>query len=566
MNAETREDVERLVSKLIDGRLSQAEATRLDGLLLQSPEALALYRELLDNHEALCAIYPGDVFEASLESSELPGRNTTRRSPLLLSFRSEWLWASAATILVAVGLTGFFLGREQGLPTAGMPTANKVDSTDDRVEQTIAGHATLRRALDVQWSGDTASYREGDVLPAGTLKFDDGVAEIDFFCGATLIVEGPATLDLESDWSVRVAGGRLRANVPPAARGFVVKAAGSEIVDLGTEFALEVSSQNARVEVIDGEVELRGGEHDGNRLITGQRQWLKGSQPHPEAFAGLSTVSDLQHRREDAEEQRFAEWKNLSQHLAADERLIAYYPIAETQVERIVRNAARTGSERDGRLVGPVDRTKGRFGAESAGLEFDRPGARVRARIDGEFQAFTFACWVRIDGLDHRYNALFMGDGYENGEPHWQIRDDGRLMFSVMVDDTQEIPYFERIDQRIVKDAGLHHVYLTKPFWDISKSGRWFHLVAVYDPIGRRVVQYVNGERLGDEEIADKFHVSALRIGPAEIGNWGQPFRSTPWFAVRNLNGTIDELAIFNAALSSDEIQTLYEEGKPLGY
>ncbi len=57
-----------------------------------------------------------------------------------------------------------------------------------------------------------------------------------------------------------------------------------------------------------------------------------------------------------------------------------------------------------------------------------------------------------------------------------------------------------------------------------------------------------------------------LRIGPAEIGNWGQPLRTSPWFSVRNLNGTIDELAIFGTALQQDEIQHLYEQGKPLGY
>lgn len=576
MNTDPIEELERLVSKLIDGRLSSAEATLLNSLLLELPQALARYHELLDNHEALCAIYPGDVYEVSLKSGELSGRiaadaTTVKHeivgpSSLTLLVRQQWLWATAAAILVAVGLTGYFVGQKGIHPHREPPLAESDEQHLDAKEQTIAGHATLRRALGVRWSGTTGAYREGDVLPAGKLQFDDGVAEIDFFCGATLIVEGPAKLDLESDWSVRVDGGRLRASVPPAARGFVVKAVGSEIVDLGTEFALEVGSQNARVEVIDGEVELRGGEHNGNHLTTGQRQWLRGSRPQPAALEGLSTIGDLRQRSVDAEARRFVEWKLHALQLAADKRLIAYFPIAENQAERIVRNAAGTGSDRDGQLVGPVDRTNGRFGSESSGLEFDRPGARVRTRIDGEFQAFTFACWVRIDGLDHRYNALFMGDGYENGEPHWQIRDDGRLMFSVMVDDTQEIPYFERIDQRIVKDAGLHHVYLTKPFWDISKSGRWFHLVAVYDPIGRRVVQYVNGERLGDEEIADKFHVTALRIGPAEIGNWGQPFRSTPWFAVRNLNGTIDELSIFNATLSSDEIQTLYEEGKPLGY
>ena len=159
-----------------------------------------------------------------------------------------------------------------------------------------------------------------------------------------------------------------------------------------------------------------------------------------------------------------------------------------------------------------------------------------------------------------------MGDGYENGEPHWQIRDDGSLMFSVMVDDSQDVTVVNEFDEQAVKDAGLHRVYFTKPFWDRSKSGQWFHLAAVYDPAKRRVNQYVNGELLSSQEIEDKFYISKLRIGPAEIGNWGQPFRDTPWFAVRNLNGTIDELAIFNAALPGDEIADLYQQGKPLGY
>ena len=52
-------------------------------------------------------------------------------------------------------------------------------------------------------------------------------------------------------------------------------------------------------------------------------------------------------------------------------------------------------------------------------------------------------------------------------------------------------------------------------------SGCWFHVAAVYDPISRRVTQYVNGEQVSNEEIVDKFYISKLRIGPAEIGNWG---------------------------------------------
>ncbi|MDB4614750.1 FecR domain-containing protein, partial [bacterium] len=367
------------------------------------------------------------------------------------------------------------------------------------------------------------------------------------------------------DWSVLVNKGRLRANVPPAARGFIVRAAGSEIVDLGTEFALEVASENARVEVIDGEVEIRGGEHDGNHLLTGQRRWLKGTDT-PESFKQLSTLAELKLRRQSATSARFATWQAHSQELRKDDRLIAYFPIASNRAERVIRNVAATGAALDGKVVGPVELTSGRFGATSSGLEFGRPGARARTRIDGEYAAFTFACWVRIDRLDRVYNALFMSDGYETGELHWQIRNDGRLMFSVMVDDTQGVETFSELEQRVVQTAGLARVYYSEPIWDISKSGQWFHLAAVYDPESRRVVQYANGKRVGDDKIIDKFHIESLRIGPAEIGNWGQPFRKTPWFSVRNFDGTVDELAIFNAALSAEEIEHLFQHGKPLGY
>ena len=63
------------------------------------------------------------------------------------------------------------------------------------------------------------------------------------------------------------------------------------------------------------------------------------------------------------------------------------------------------------------------------------------------------------------------------------------------------------------------------------------------------------------EEIKDEFVSQALQIGAAEIGNWGQPFRKSSDFAVRNLDGGIDEMIILNTALSSDEIHDIYLVG-----
>ncbi|WP_231691155.1 LamG-like jellyroll fold domain-containing protein [Aureliella helgolandensis] len=553
-----------LIFKAIDQTATPAEFDRLQDAIEQDHEVRAEYLRAVRLCESLGEIASG-AFSVNSSKTDVPVRfakqnESTHRS--LAGGLKLSRFAIAATMLIAVGVATFWFGQQENSTTN---VADKGEQTETIKESQIAGHATLRRSVDLKWTAGGNEYRDGDVLTNGSLQFEEGVAEIDFFCGATLIVEGPAALNIESDWSVEVTSGRLRANVPPAARGFIVRAAGSEIVDLGTEFALEVRAENARVEVIDGEVEIRGGEHNGNHLLTGQRQWLIGTET-PESLNGLSTLDELRIRQENAASERFDTWQALSQKLRQDERLVAYFPIAENLAQRFVRNAAGTGDILDGKLVGPVERATGRFGPKSTGLAFGHPGARVRTRIDREFKAFTFACWVRIDSLEHVYNALFMSDGYETGESHWQIRNDGRLMFSVMVDDTQSVQTFSELEQREVETAGLARVYYSEPIWDISKSGQWFHLAAVYDPVGRRVVQYANGMQVGSEEIIDKFYIDTLRIGPAEIGNWGQPFRKTPWFSVRNLNGTIDELAVFDAALTTKEINTLFENGKPLGY
>ena len=568
----TRE-LDELISAWLDGRIDDCQSQSLQSKLRESHEAREKFRELakLDAAMRQIAGENGCVSYENTRSNSLESH--TENIAISLASNSPFkvlTWsriAIAATTLLIVSVIAYRMGR-MGVGE----TAMKNDGSNEQIasevvsERKLSGFATLRRVAGIEWPAAGLSYREGDMLPEGIFEFDDGVAEIDFFCGARLIVEGPSKMFLESDWSVRFVKGRLRANVPPAARGFTVKAADSEIIDLGTEFALDVSRESIRVEVLDGEIKLKGGQHHGSHLVTGESRSLLGVELSEDAFEGLSTFDDVSRRHEESQRIRFNRWKKFSNQLDRDDRLIAYYPVLEFKDGRSISNTADTSDERHGTLVGPVGFANGRFGAVSSSLEFDRPGARVRTRIDGEFHAFTFATWVRIDELSQKYNALFMSDGYENGEPHWQIRDDGRLMFSVMVDDSQEIHVKNAMDQKVVRDAGLHRVYFTEPIWDFLNSGQWFHLAVVYDPAGRQVCQYVNGTRISSEEIIDKFFVDSLRIGTAEIGNWGQPFRNSPWFAVRNLNGAIDELAIYNAALSGEEILNLYENGKPHGY
>ena len=95
-------------------------------------------------------------------------------------------------------------------------------------------------------------------------------------------------------------------------------------------------------------------------------------------------------------------------------------------------------------------------------------------------------------------------------------------------------------------------------------SGRWIQIATSYDTEEKMVRHYVNGEMISEEAIPDEFLVETVEMGAASIGNWSEPrYRKDPEFAVRNLNGAMDEFAIFSAALDEDEIRKIYETGKP---
>lgn len=550
-------EVDDLVNQLLDQHLSDADANRLNALLASSREAVARYRQLLDTHQAICDLYPGDVFHRGLDHDEPsvqagpPGSKDRRPRPVIA-------WIGLGIAGCVLGLLGYTIGEytTSRRGDAGAPAA-------EFIEGTLAGHAVLRQAVEVAWPEHSPAYQAGSLLPAGNLAFASGIAVIDFFCGATLVVEGPARLEILSDWAVTVHDGRLEATIPAAAQGFVVNAVDTEIIDLGTRFALDLSGDAAQVAVLDGEILVRGKAFEDQLLRTGDAAALADDPLDPSFVSHIPRLDAVEARADDNRRQRFTSYRSFAETLARDPRLIAFYPAAATITGRRLVNAAATPATSDGQLIGPAEVIPGRFAQASAGVSLSRPGSRVRTKIDGTFSAFTFACWARIDSLQHTYNALFLADGYENGEPHWQIRQDGRLMFSVMVDEDRELTYPRGPGRPPLPDAGFHRVYFSEPVWNTSMSGRWLHLAAVYDPQSRQVIQFLDGQEVCREEITDAFFIADLSIGAAEIGNWGQPFRTTPEFAVRNLDGAIDEMIIFDAALSGADIQNLYRQGTP---
>src|SRR5262249_24725851 len=133
--------------------------------------------------------------------------------------------------------------------------------------------AVLTRVVDVRWGATELPTEEGDELPKGRLRLEDGWVQVEFFSGAIVILEGPADLELLSPVKVFCHRGKMRTHVPQHARGFTVGAPGADAVDLGTEFAMRVDERGrGEVHVLDGEVELHG---TGDHPATGGVKTLK---------------------------------------------------------------------------------------------------------------------------------------------------------------------------------------------------------------------------------------------------------------------------------------------------
>jgi hypothetical protein len=360
-----------------------------------------------------------------------------------------------------------------------------------------------------------------------------------------VLIEGATQIEILSAWEARCVSGRVRVHVPPAAKGFLMHAPDVKLEDLGTEFALNVNGQDSAVHVFDGEVIAHT---KGNAPAS-----LKEGMTLGQTDAGFLPIGDVHDLVRQRQERRHAEWQKWSQEMCKDPRLVAYYTFKhwpDDRWDRLVKSyAIPPQKQRAGGAVG-AKWTQGRWPGKDA-LEFKRPGDRLRLNLDGTYTALTLSAWVKVDSVDKKYNSLLLTDGYDNGEPHWQIYEDGSLMFSIIY----------RPDG-ITRGGDWNQIYFSKPVFSADSLGRWHHIAVSYDNQSGQAIQYFDGAEVSRE--VSKRHQAGRPItyGPCELGNWGLPTQAHP-FPIRNLNGAIDEFAIYSAVLSGAEIQSIFENGNP---
>jgi len=179
--------------------------------------------------------------------------------------------------------------------------------------------------------------------------------------------------------------------------------------------------------------------------------------------------------------------------------------------------------DNDGTLINNPTWTSGQV---RGALSFDGINDYVDVGYVSECDALSIGLWVNLDSLPHTWNSLFHNNGWESGDIHFMIRGDGRVEFAMW-----------GMPDRLSNFA-----------FSSSTFGEWYHIAVVYDRWAKTVDFYINGQH--DVRRTYSSTRSAV-LGPLRIGGWN--------WEVRNFHGWIDELQLYDRALSAADIEQLYQ-------
>ncbi len=405
--------------------------------------------------------------------------------------------------------------------------------------------ATLTRTANCRWDFADAQTEIGSRLPPSEIHLASGVAEIVFDQGTRVILEGPAYFTPQSARSGFLRSGKLVALVPPRADAFVIQTPSSVVTDHGAEYGLSVDG--------NGTTELHA--FSGSVDVGIRRDLL--SPPTLLAYRAGDAVRISM--RNDAAPQPIPARENaFVRHVRPPEldfpnSLVSYWNFDEQGGP-----AGDAVGRNDGALQG-VARTGGLIGRGA--IEFgDRHGQMVN--VGGGDGSFAFAEGVTIealvvsrwdgasnldaDGLN--YDEIFrkddgeqlmlfslQNDGNRNGFAEPSGKQGHVLSFGINVGGE-----YRELDMPLDGEEG-------RPSLIELTDGRAHHLVATYDAVSGEKAIYVDGRKRYFYRYPAGSPLLTGGRRAAAIGNAAD----LPW---EPFHGTIDEVAIYRAALSEAEI------------
>ncbi|MFK7788497.1 MAG: LamG-like jellyroll fold domain-containing protein [Phycisphaeraceae bacterium] len=462
---------------------------------------------------------------------------------------------AAAVILLALWVINPFAGSNQ--PVA--PAVDIAQLVTPSVERSVV--ATITATHNAVWTAQP----DEDLYPGDRLTLTAGFAEITTKRGAVAVLEAPATIELIDENAVRLHVGRLVGICETdASQGFLVRTDHADVVDLGTEFGVEASaSEGTSVSVFDGDVELSERTDSGDAPRARQTVRLDAGWSSSVSIQGVLAEQAV---AIDASEQiRFVRSiQEAADQLAIARRAmhasepIAYWPFDDLSdgkaVNQITRDAYVLQAFGGVTLVDSPFGKALRYTGNAEGKDYLETTKPIESLANATQYSMSVWCKIRT-----QHNGRIIGLHVVDSHQTFTRRQAAALQIYAT-----PLPYLSEkpLDSArfVHRDPpGPDHKTGANLFAQAIMPGQWVHLVAVkHDD---RIKLYHDGKLVASEKESGKIsgmpHV-LIGIAPTalERPELNELFQS--------FDGLIDEIAIYDRALSQQEITELYSSSQPL--
>lgn len=533
-------ELNELLDRLVEKNLSYDQKKRLENWLSESAEARKFYVSYIDMSVSLG--YYADEILADNENEEEP--KGVRK---IIHFFQPWI------PLAALFLLGIYLYFTLPVPKFWL------DEKTEAVAQTLFQDgeastllerptvAVLTRSVGLKWNSTTYQHPDnGSPIQSGEFSFAQGMAQLEFMQGATAILEGPMQTNLLHANGLSVKFGKLRAHVPKVAQGFTVDLPMGKVIDLGTDFGVEVHPEgSAEVYVYRGKVSYQGYDFDGDRVA---RELSGGEAIYLDSFGVLTPLdmpsgnfagsADLASRSLENAHRRRAAWLQKSKQIAAAPNTLLYYGFdGHDSWSRVLKDETkRDNGDGDGAVIG-CNWTEGRWPGKGA-LQFAQDNDRVCLNINQSLKAATLVAWLRLDSLGQEGAPLVFSRPHIEGAVGWAVSSSGKLVLEI-------------------KTSNLFEKYESAVAFSADRLGKWVHLATSFDGDKKWINHFINGRSFSREKISQ---AKSITLKKGLLGHFHAFPNRNPNLS---LKGSIDEFAIFDSAWEEDAIRELYEVGCP---
>jgi hypothetical protein len=547
-----------LITRALDGSLGEAEYQRLSRLIVEDEAFRKYYQEVIANQIGLHVLsgfnfsdfkdfgtsqpatpriqtigsskFNEDKGTADVESirqfaeqaldefkaAERQREEELARKALVAARRRLVVFLSSLAALIAIMLSVWLVP---------VPESPDLDGFQKPTPSQLV--ATIIKSVNAQWKSSDYPIVADSRLFNVLMCLEQGLVQIEFDDGAEVILQAPCEFELQSAGKMFLQSGAVCAKVPQRAHVFTVETLSSSVVDYGSEFGVLVASESldhqCEIHVFDGTVGVRSIKERQLPLT-----YVKRGQA-----AIVKTTGNIDIGRISDSTRHF-----VQRLFDADSGLVGWWRFEEDS-GNVVKDSS--GNGHDGLIVGGAkivtDPERGQVLRNVAGGSVDLYNVNNPIPSFAANSSITLAAWVKREaGTPHTHSYVIqLGRDDDYPIATLGIKPKGEIMSYV---ETNQSGYNQ---DQIDLSGGVVEGR------DVFTG--WHHIAVVYDRTTDMATTYIDGlvDRRAD--------ISLLRDDYAFT--WTAAHLGANSDNVRQYIGLMDDVAIFNCALTEVEIRAV---------